>query len=280
MVKLSKLTGKITGAIGAAVGGFFGGPLGAVAGQNLLGSIGPSPERLQNRQDNADYNRELADQYAMYERQFNDNKAMYELQKNDAISFWNMQNEYNSPAQQMKRLSDAGLNPMLVYGNGADNTSGAISTPSAQVPHISGTPRLSRAVRRREVLDDAVSKFFLNKSMENAEDQSRANALNEEYLSLRNELLRTKIQNYSASGNTSLKDAIDRLRYDKLLRELEAEPPLIRNGGSIGSLINSAYSIGKTVYGDLLWDGTRYGLERLSKWYNRPSGRPVSPELF
>lgn len=212
MVKLSKLTGKITGAIGAAVGGFLGGPLGAVAGQNLLGSIGPSPERLQQRQENADYERQLADQYAMYERQFNDNKAMYELQKNDAISFWNMQNEYNSPAQQMSRLSQAGLNPMLVYGNGADNTSGAISTPSVQVPHVSGTPRLSRSRRQRKQ-DDLISKFFLSKSMENAEDQNMRNELINENWRLKNAKLLKEINEPVVKNNKSKGLSLAERRY-------------------------------------------------------------------
>ena len=38
------------------------------------------------------------------------------------IRFWNMQNEYNLPKNQMKRLQDAGLNPNLIYGSGATNT--------------------------------------------------------------------------------------------------------------------------------------------------------------
>lgn len=36
-----------------------------------------------------------------------------------AMDDWAMQNQYNSPAEQMKRLREAGLNPNLVYGNGA-----------------------------------------------------------------------------------------------------------------------------------------------------------------
>lgn len=32
------------------------------------------------------------------------------------IEFWNMQNRYNHPKEQMKRLRDAGLNPNLIYG--------------------------------------------------------------------------------------------------------------------------------------------------------------------
>lgn len=46
---------------------------------------------------------------------------------------WHMQNAYNSPQEQMRRLQAAGLNPNLVYGNGsAVNT--ASSPSSAPVP--------------------------------------------------------------------------------------------------------------------------------------------------
>lgn len=45
---------------------------------------------------------------------------MYARQRADALADWTMQSEYNSPAAQMQRLKVAGLNPNLVYGNGAD----------------------------------------------------------------------------------------------------------------------------------------------------------------
>lgn len=48
------------------------------------------------------------------------NEKMYAMQRKDALSDFAMQNEYNSPAQQMARLKAAGLNPNLVYGHGAD----------------------------------------------------------------------------------------------------------------------------------------------------------------
>jgi len=58
-------------------------------------------------------------------------EKMYDKQKEDSKEFWRMQNEYNSPQQQMNRLRQAGLNPNLVYGKGAETTAGAISTPKA-----------------------------------------------------------------------------------------------------------------------------------------------------
>lgn len=55
----------------------------------------------------------------------------YEQQLRDERANWQMQNEYNSPAQQMARLKSAGLNPNLVYQQGgALSGAGEMSTPS------------------------------------------------------------------------------------------------------------------------------------------------------
>lgn len=59
-------------------------------------------------------------------------RDMYDLQRRDALSDWNMQNAYNSPEQQMARLKAAGLNPHLVYGNGAT----AVSTQQVRSSQV------------------------------------------------------------------------------------------------------------------------------------------------
>lgn len=58
-------------------------------------------------------------------------EMMYGRQRADSLSDWTMQNEYNSPTSQMARLREAGLNPNLVYGKGADNTSTAVRSSQA-----------------------------------------------------------------------------------------------------------------------------------------------------
>lgn len=66
-------------------------------------------------------------------------KEMYDKQRADSLSDWNMQNAYNSPAAQMQRLKDAGLNPNLVYGSGADATSSQPVKQSDTSSHYSAS---------------------------------------------------------------------------------------------------------------------------------------------
>nr|QQL13309.1 MAG: DNA pilot protein [Microviridae sp.] len=59
--------------------------------------------------------------------------AEYQHQKN--LEMWHRQNEYNSPTAQMQRLKDAGLNPNLVYGNGAVGNASS-EPPRYQAPTL------------------------------------------------------------------------------------------------------------------------------------------------
>ncbi|AXH76462.1 MAG: DNA pilot protein [Microviridae sp.] len=47
------------------------------------------------------------------------NRELAEYQYSKDLEMWNKGNIYNSPTAQMERLREAGLNPNLVYGNGA-----------------------------------------------------------------------------------------------------------------------------------------------------------------
>lgn len=60
-------------------------------------------------------------------------KEMFDKQNARDLGYWHMQNEYNSPEAQMRRLKDAGLNPNMVYGNGA-------VANNASAPHASNAP--------------------------------------------------------------------------------------------------------------------------------------------
>lgn len=74
---------------------------------NLIGGL------VQNKQQN----RMNAKQEAF-------SREMYQRQQSDNVAFWNQQNEYNSPEQQIKRLREAGINPAVMYGGNAAGAAG------------------------------------------------------------------------------------------------------------------------------------------------------------
>ena len=102
---------------------------------------------------------------------------MYEAQRRDALADWAMQNEYNSPSAQMARLKQAGLNPNLVYGSGADVTAGPVR--SADAP--SWSPRAPQfdlgsvayegmtAYQNMEIKEAQVDNLRMNNSVMEAE---------------------------------------------------------------------------------------------------------------
>jgi hypothetical protein len=90
---------------------------------------------------------------------------MYQRQRQDSLFDWARQNEYNSPEQQMNRLRQAGLNPNLVYGKGADNTAVAVrsSNPGSynpvapKVPDAAGRLMQAASLRQIQAQTDNVS---------------------------------------------------------------------------------------------------------------------------
>lgn len=61
-----------------------------------------------------------------------DRDRQYDKVKADTLEFWGMQNEYNSPRNQMKRFQEAGLSPHLIYGQGGNNSAANLPTPDTQ----------------------------------------------------------------------------------------------------------------------------------------------------
>lgn len=57
-----------------------------------------------------------------------------QLQNQFNIEQWQIQNEYNSPAEQLKRLSAAGLNPLHFFDNGATGSSTSVTASSGSAP--------------------------------------------------------------------------------------------------------------------------------------------------
>ena len=65
------------------------------------------------------------------EATYRNTKKMAEWQNQKQLEWWNMQNNYNTPAAQMQRMIDAGLSPKLKYGKMSSSNAGDVGTPIA-----------------------------------------------------------------------------------------------------------------------------------------------------
>ncbi len=84
-------------------------------------------------------------------------------QQQHEIDMWNRQNAYNTPAEQQKRLKEAGLNPALMYGQGS--TGNASSAPQT-------TPR-SPSKMGKAISEASLAKMqLLQQEKENARADS------------------------------------------------------------------------------------------------------------
>lgn len=70
------------------------------------------------------------------------NRTNIQLQRESQAwqeSMWSKQNEYNSPAAQIQRMKQAGLNPALMYSQGDTGNAGSVgSVPPAHVQPVMG----------------------------------------------------------------------------------------------------------------------------------------------
>lgn len=79
------------------------------------------------------------------------NERLQAQQNRHNLEFWNLNNEYNSPTQQMERLKKAGLNPDMMYQGNAGATAGNSASPAqsqSPFPHMpqSFDPTLSAQI--------------------------------------------------------------------------------------------------------------------------------------
>lgn len=90
---------------------------GIAAGAGLLGNAGTALANSNMNKKN---------------RNWQEKMSALNYQRN--IELWKMQNEYNTPSEQVRRLRAAGLNPNLLYGNGSAATGNASDISPADVP--------------------------------------------------------------------------------------------------------------------------------------------------
>jgi len=140
---------------------------GIVAGVgSLLGGLGSSAMNDKAVQDTNKTNMEIAKYQAQWQQQ--ENEKAYQR----SLKMWNLQNEYNSPTQQMARIRAAGLNPNLVYGNGVTGNS-AGSTPQYE-PAKFNAPTMQAYRGWNLGISDATSQYLAYRTVKAQVDNMEA----------------------------------------------------------------------------------------------------------
>lgn len=189
-----------------------------------------------------------------YERQ----KDLMSLQQQYAVENWNREVNYNDPKEQMRRLEQAGLNPNLVYGNGAAGLEApstaaptAPSAPMAQTPFVdfaSSANQLSQVVANlaqadknkaqtvaqdienifnRKVLDERIKSYSLTNNLTEAQTKEVWSKINnlEQQSSLIVAQLNSK---YIENGLIKAQTAESESRKVLLEREIEWYPDKVK----------------------------------------------------
>lgn len=153
--------------------------------------------------------------------------AAFQNQMN--INNWKMQNEYNSPASQMKRLTEAGINPFLVAGSTGGGNAGPLpSYPSVSAPNYGDSLKDAMSFRLSS-LAALMSALSQQKDMQVKDAQIEnimANTKNTEQNTL------NSIWNYMVMNPLHQKKMtkdIERLGQDIILLSLQSQGQRITN---------------------------------------------------
>lgn len=136
------------------------------AGASVYGTI----------QNNKNIDKQLAAQQRENQSTREYNLALAKKQNQWSIDQWNRENQYNTPAEQLKRTKGAGLNADLVYGNGTlqnvaasspTMTAGAAGTPMDWSPLAAKKTALDLAMQRAQIENIAADTEQKKKGAEN-----------------------------------------------------------------------------------------------------------------
>lgn len=143
----------------------------------------------------------------------NANKEAIAMSNRFNREMWELEQEYNSPLAQMKRLQEAGINPAFAYSSGVSNT---VSSAPTATPPIANQPylgnelaeignRISLDQKRNQENDESKSRIALNKA--NVLYVNKNTELTEEQINnaqIEYELLANKSQYYVWLGNLKI----------------------------------------------------------------------------
>lgn len=206
---LTEAAAAVIGSIGAAAL-----TSGASVSSGLFGKKKAKKYNSELQKEQFEYNQKLAAQQNQYNRE----NAEWAYQKN--LEQWQRENEYNSPAAQMRRYQEAGLNPNLAYGqSNTAASSPTISAPTAEGYPMSGSSGVSDSMPSIE-FPNVVQEYMNLKTQKLQQDQIQQSI----------DMMRKQADNYSAMSflntlkgmqlNTGRPYWSSNARFDNMAKEM------------------------------------------------------------
>lgn len=173
-----------------------------------------------------------------------------EMNRKWALEDYERQNKYNSPLQQMIRFREAGLNPQMIYGSGAQQTASVIRSTQPNVPSVNPPkdlpfqlPDLGGAFGQMYDMQESQARIENMKAQSKLLDQ-RFDIGN---LDIANKAIKNEKDKFSLGLAKELKDAtVERaLMQNRLLVAEEANKyALNQNLNIMSELLHQKYRLG------------------------------------
>lgn len=162
-------------------------------------------------------------------------------QRQWAEDMWNRQNAYNTPANQMQRLKDAGLNPALMYGQG--NVGNAEKAMQYQQPQIENVGAgVAQGVAAGAQADIANSVKKLNEA--NASLAGIQGAVKAGEFEIAKDMAKYQKNNLAADTELKLQNVVNQDTVNKLNKEyLKLEKQGYHKGNMPATLLKSVFGL-------------------------------------
>jgi len=191
-------------------------------------------------------------------------KSRQNLANKQNVEFWKMQNAYNTPKAQMGRLTDAGLNPNLIYGSGSANTGVAGSiAPAKPSPYSIQNPIPLQA----SLLQSQINLNNSNANKNNVQADSVGGLLpgRKEELRFKNELASVKLQIQNQTKSAQIKTIQNsslQSDFNNIIKQKDSEEALKGNikGNYIGTILNNLGLDSRDPKDKVIIQGLLYGL--------------------
>ena len=191
-------------------------------------------------------------------------KSRQNLANKQNVEFWKMQNAYNTPKAQMGRLTDAGLNPNLIYGSGSANTGVAGSiAPAKPSPYSVQNPIPLQA----SLLQSQINLNNSNANKNNVQADSVGGLLpgRKEELRFKNELASVKLQIQNQTKSAQIKTIQNsslQSDFNNIIKQKDSEEALKGNikGNYIGTILNNLGLDSRDPKDKVIIQGLLYGL--------------------